>query len=117
MIARRAFLIPVGAGWETRALIAGRVFANRSRLFYNRPTQWAGSGATMNLQNRLRTGVALSWLSAALLGAVPAAAQAPMSCGPANLGQHACQAENVCRCIYSAGGTMTREPVGYRWGC
>ncbi len=52
--------------------------------------------------------------------ALPVAAQAPaapMSCSAANVGQAACQAEGICKCSYSAGGTMMREPPGYRWDC
>ncbi|MBI3514451.1 MAG: peptidoglycan-binding protein [Proteobacteria bacterium] len=58
--------------------------------------------------------------AAALWLALPAAAQAPaapLSCSAANAGQAVCQAEGICKCSYNAGGTMIREPPGYRWDC
>jgi hypothetical protein len=63
---------------------------------------------------------AAAMLALTTLGAAPAAAQvaaAPLSCGPANQGETVCQAEGRCRCTYSAGGTMLRDPPGYRWDC
>lgn len=68
----------------------------------------------------------LAWLFActtgaaaaiAIGGASPSAAQAPLTCSPANLGQNVCQAEGICRCSYNAGGLMLRDPPGYRWDC
>lgn len=47
-------------------------------------------------------------------GALPAAAQ---TCSQATLGQQACQADNICKCGYSAGGTMTNQPPGFYWQC
>lgn len=55
---------------------------------------------------------------AALVGAGSAMAQqGAWVCSAQTVGQQVCQAEGVCRCIYSPGGTMTRDPVGYRWDC
>jgi|GEM_PF-2696041 len=45
------------------------------------------------------------------------AQQGAWVCSAQTVGQQVCQAEGVCRCIYSPGGTMTRDPVGYRWDC
>jgi len=73
----------------------------------------------MNLESRWASS-AVGLFALLALGAVPAAAQAPtgaLSCSPSNLGQTVCQAEGRCRCSYSAGGTMLREPPGYRWDC
>jgi hypothetical protein len=74
----------------------------------------------MSLESR-RLGIAVAGLFAVLAFDAPAAvAQAPagpLTCGPANLGQTVCQAEGRCRCHYHAGGTMLREPPGYRWDC
>jgi hypothetical protein len=60
---------------------------------------------------------ALGLCATVLMGSVAASAQAPMSCTPANQGEQVCQAQGVCKCVYSAGGTMMREPAGYRWDC
>jgi hypothetical protein len=65
----------------------------------------------------LRSAGAAGLFAAALVWTAGAAAQAPLTCGPANRGQQVCQARNVCRCIYDGGGTMTREPAGFRWDC
>jgi hypothetical protein len=46
-----------------------------------------------------------------------ATAQAPLACGPANIGQQVCQAEGRCQCAYNAGGLMIRQPPGYHWDC
>lgn len=55
---------------------------------------------------------------ATMLGASSAMAQqGAWVCSAQTVGQQVCQAEGVCRCIYSPGGTMTRDPVGYRWDC
>lgn len=52
------------------------------------------------------------------LAALPSASFAQaLSCSPANLGQTVCQAEGRCRCAYSQGGTMLRQPPGYYWDC
>jgi len=51
------------------------------------------------------------------LASTPASAQAPLSCGPSNLGQTVCQAEGKCVCSYNQGGLMTRTPPGYAWDC
>lgn len=65
----------------------------------------------------------LAWLFAGAAMAIwvawapPTAAQAPLACSPANLGQNICQAEGICRCSYNAGGLMLRDPPGYRWDC
>ena len=67
-----------------------------------------------------RGAIAAAVGTVALWLAGPAAAQAPaasMSCSAANAGQAVCQAEGICKCSYSAGGTMMREPPGYRWDC
>ena len=64
-----------------------------------------------------RTSTALGVCAAALLWSAAAPAQAPLSCTPANQGEQVCQAEGVCKCTYNAGGTMLREPPGYRWDC
>lgn len=55
-------------------------------------------------------------LTACLLtgGALPAAAQV---CSSATLGQQACQGETICKCAYSAGGTMVNQPPGFHWQC
>ncbi len=64
--------------------------------------------------------VAVSCLAAAVgllaLGTLPAAAQSQI-CSAATLGQQACQADNICKCAYSAGGTMTNQPPGFFWQC
>jgi hypothetical protein len=65
----------------------------------------------------IRRTAALGLCAAALLWAAAATAQAPLSCTPANQGEQVCQAQGVCKCVYSAGGTMMREPPGYRWDC
>jgi hypothetical protein len=52
----------------------------------------------------------------AAAGALPAAAQSQI-CSQATLGTRSCQAENVCKCAYSAGGTMTNQPPGFFWQC
>lgn len=58
-------------------------------------------------------------VAAALLAATvgSASAQELLTCSARNVGQQVCQAEGVCRCAYSAGGTMLRDPPGYRWDC
>ena len=64
--------------------------------------------------------IAATALALTAHGAAPAAAQAPtapLTCGPANQGETVCHAEGRCRCTYSAGGTMLRDPPGYRWDC
>jgi hypothetical protein len=73
----------------------------------------------MGLETRLLAGMAGLFAMLAL-GVAPATAQAPLgplACGPANVGQTVCQAEGRCRCTYGAGGTMLRDPAGYRWDC
>lgn len=60
-----------------------------------------------------RAAFAAGWLLAALW-AVPAAAQV---CSQATLGTQSCQADNICKCAYSAGGTMTNQPPGFYWQC
>ena len=69
----------------------------------------------------MKTSLALcfSLMTMALVGfgLGPAAAQAPLACGPSNLGQTVCQAEGKCVCSYSQGGLMTRTPPGYAWDC
>jgi hypothetical protein len=65
----------------------------------------------------MRNAGAAGLFAAALVWTTDAAAQAGLSCSPANRGQQVCQARNVCRCIYDGGGTMTREPAGFRWDC
>jgi hypothetical protein len=67
-----------------------------------RNTRWAVLGGVGML-------VATAW-------AAPAAAQA-LTCSAATLGQQACQAENICKCAYSPGGTMTNQPPGFFWQC
>ena len=49
-------------------------------------------------------------------GTLPAAAQSQI-CSSATLGQQACQADNICKCAYSPGGTMTNQPPGFFWQC
>jgi hypothetical protein len=67
---------------------------------------------------RAMRNAAAAWLfAAALVWTAAAAAQAPLTCTPANRGQDVCQSGNICRCIYDSGGTMTREPAGFRWDC
>ncbi len=65
----------------------------------------------------LRNAGAAGLFAAALVWTAAAAAQAPLTCGPANNGQQTCQGQSVCRCIYDSGGTMTRQPAGFRWDC
>ncbi len=74
----------------------------------------------MKLEPRIAAWIAAGFLAGLALDAAPAVAQAqsaPLTCGPGNLGQTVCQAEGRCRCNYFAGGTMMREPPGYRWDC
>jgi hypothetical protein len=49
--------------------------------------------------------------------AAGASAQAPLVCSAATSGSETCQGQAVCRCVYNPGGTMIREPAGYRWDC
>ncbi len=51
------------------------------------------------------------------VGAHEAKAQAPLACGPSNVGQTVCQAEGKCVCGYNQGGLMLRAPAGYAWDC
>jgi hypothetical protein len=44
-------------------------------------------------------------------------AQAPLVCGPQNVGQRVCQAQGICECSQFTGGLMFRDPPGYRWDC
>ena len=74
----------------------------------------------MKLEPRTAASIAVSVVAALTLWAAPGTAQGqsgPLSCSQANLGQTVCQAEGRCRCNYFAGGTMMREPAGYRWDC
>lgn len=59
----------------------------------------------------------LTAIGAALLWSPAVRAQAPLSCGPSNLGQTVCQAEGKCVCSFNQGGLMTRTPPGYSWDC
>jgi len=65
----------------------------------------------------LRNTGAAGLFAALLVWTAAAVAQAPLTCGPANNGQQTCQGQSVCRCIYDSGGTMTRQPTGFRWDC
>src|SRR3954462_5326442 len=65
----------------------------------------------------MRRGTSLLFLACLMGLALPARAQAPLACTPGNVGQRVCQAEGVCECSFFAGGTMFRDPPGYRWDC
>jgi hypothetical protein len=49
--------------------------------------------------------------------AAAATAQGPQVCSAATTGSQTCQGQTMCRCVYSPGGTMIREPPGYHWDC
>jgi hypothetical protein len=69
----------------------------------------------MTLTFRRAAMVAAGCLFAAA-AALPSAAHAQI-CSQATLGQRACQAESICKCAYSPGGTMTNQPPGFFWQC
>ncbi len=63
-------------------------------------------------------GIAATMAALSLALSLPARAQqSTLQCGPANLGQLACMQGSVCRCSQTTGGTMLREPPGFRWSC